>query len=641
MAGLKRCCYTSKPKRRPLERITGESLTFCNFRTLLWAWGLCAAFLLCTSAQAQRPEGADPTSPALDTSSAVRLAQPRILPPELTTSATAASAGSPYQSGEFERYVQRLAGEGIVVRRLGAELMAGSMDGRGAEFSPAVPEDYLVAVGDEVLVTLWGTVEADLRLTVDRSGRISIPRVGSVAVAGVRYSELTETVSRRVAQVFRSFQINVSLGQLRPIRVFVTGQVFRPGAYSVSALSTVIGGLLQSGGPAAAGSFREIELRRGGQVISRLDLYDLLVNGNRAADRNLIAGDVIHVGPVGNQVGMIGSVNKAVVAELKSTETVNDLLRFAGGFSAVADQTRLAIERLQERQVGRVSLLELPRDVSQSLGNGDVVRAFSAVNAMLPTQRQSRRVLIEGEVFKPGEYVLRENTSLSDAIRAAGGLTSSAFLPATEFTRESVRLNQQSNYDRVLRDLETSVATNNAAKRVSNAEEAAAVQTSAATSNRLVDRLKQIRPTGRIVLNIYPGDTALPELALEDGDRIFVPPRPSTIGVFGSVFNAGSYLYREGRTLDDYTRLAGGPTKGADEKSMFVVRANGDVVSNRQNKRFFGSADNVRVLKAEPGDTVFVPEELDRTTFIQHAKDWTQVLFQLGIGASGIKAALN
>lgn len=595
---------------------------------------LCALWLT-SPAHAQRPETPDPTT---EPGGPVRLSQPRVPAPE---SAPPPRAAVPYVRGEFERFVQNQAGEGVEIRRLGSELMSSAGDGRGAELSPLVPDDYVVSVGDEVLITLWGTVEADLRLVVDRTGRISIPRVGSVMVAGVQHGGLAEVISRRVAQVFKGFQMNVSLGQLRAIRIFVTGQVTRPGAYSVSALSTAVGALLQAGGPAAAGSFRDIELRRAGGVVSRIDLYDLLVNGNRAADRTLVAGDVIHVGAVGIQVGMIGSVNSAIVAELRPEETVSDLLRYAGGFTAVADRTRLAIERLQERQVGRVAQLELPRDAAARLAGGDVVRAFSAVAAVLPTQRQSRRVVVEGEVAHPGEYVLPQNSSVRDAIRAAGGLTSAAYILATEFTRNSVRLNQQTNYERALRDLETSLATNSASKRVSTADEATVAQASAASATRLLERLRLLKPTGRIVLNINPGDAELPDLTLEDSDRIYIPSRPSTIGVFGSVFNSGSYLYAEGRTLEEYTRLAGGPTKGADEKSIFVIRANGGVVSNRQDSSFFGSTDKVGLLRAEPGDTIFVPEELERTTFMQLAKDWTQLLFQFGVGAAGIKSAIN
>ncbi|MCO4095139.1 MAG: hypothetical protein HEQ37_17535 [Acidovorax sp.] len=130
-------------------------------------------------------------------------------------------------------------------------------------------------------------------------------------------------------------------------------------------------------------------------------------------------------------------------------------------------------------------------------------------------------------------------------------------------------------------------------------------------------------------------------LLVEDQDRLIVPAKPTSIGVFGSVFNTGNYLYQPGRTLDDYLRLAGGSTKGADEGSVFVVRANGQVVSSRQISGYFGRGNQIGNLSTEPGDTVFVSEEIDKSTFLQTAKDWTLLFYQLGLGAAGIKSALN
>ena len=185
---------------------------------------------------------------------------------------------------EFDVFVQRLA-EPVEVRRFGADLMADPERGDAAEPSPSVPADYLVSPGDELTVTLWGSVVADLRLTVDRSGRVAIPRVGPVLVAGVRYAELDEAVRKRVAQVFRNFDLSVSLGRLRGKRVYVTGFVERPGAYTVSGLATITHVLLKAGGPSPAGSFRQIRLRRASQVVAEFDLYDLLLKGERTADR--------------------------------------------------------------------------------------------------------------------------------------------------------------------------------------------------------------------------------------------------------------------------------------------------------------------------------------------------------------------
>jgi protein involved in polysaccharide export with SLBB domain len=139
-----------------------------------------------------------------------------------------------------------------------------------------------------------------------------------------------------------------------------------------------------------------------------------------------------------------------------------------------------------------------------------------------------------------------------------------------------------------------------------------------------------------VVLQLPPESRELPALALEDGDRLHVPPVPTSVGVFGSVFNAGNYLQESGRSLQDYLRLAGGPTRGADAGSSFVLRANGTVVSNLQNKGAWSSGlqTSFETLPALPGDTLFVPEEIDKTTWVQYAKDWTQILYQFALGVA-------
>jgi protein involved in polysaccharide export with SLBB domain len=545
----------------------------------------------------------------------------------------------PAAPGEFELFVQRLAGDTVLIRRFGAELM--QPDEPGAETSPQIPSDYLVKPGDELLVTIWGSVDADIRTRVDRNGRITIPRVGPVLVAGVRYADLSATVSQRVGQVFRNFQISVALGQLRAQRVYVTGFVERPGAYSVGSLSTVLNALIQAGGPSAAGSLRQVEVLRAGTRVASLDMYEFLLKGIRSGDLVLQPDDVVHVGPLGTQVGLIGSVNRPAVYELKSGETLVDLLRMAGGFTAVADRTRVSLERLDDRATVRITQLSLPGNGTHSLVQGDVLRAFSAVESSLPVQRQNKRVKVEGEVTRPGEFLLPPQSTIEDALAAAGGLTSSAFLFGTDFSRESVRVTQQQNFDRALRDLEVDLARNTSTQRAANAGDEAALQASRESANsRLVSSLRALRPSGRIVLQVQPDARALPPLALEDGDRIYVPPKPTTVGVFGSVFNGGSYLYTEGRPLGTYVSLAGGPTRGADIQSTFVVRANGTVISGQQTgNRFFANSGGLDGVRAEPGDTVFVPEEVNKTTFVQAAKDWTQILYQFGLGIAGIVSA--
>ena len=545
-----------------------------------------------------------------------------------------------YRPGEFERYIQ-LRTNDRTIRRFGADLVVETV-GRGTgevEAPTAVPPDYALAPGDELVLTIWGSVEADLRLVVDRAGLINVPRVGSIMVAGVRYSDVGALIQRHVARTFRNFELSVSMGQLRGVRVFVTGFATKPGAYSVGSLSTVSAVLFnKAGGPSPAGSFRNIELRRGGKSVSRLDLYELLALGQQQGDDLVRAGDVIHVGPIGPQAALIGSVNRAAIYEFKPGETLAQMLRYSGGLSSVADPARMAVERLDERNDKRVRELALPADAGLTLSPGDVVRAFSVIDFQLPLERQNKRVRVEGEVARPGEYILPPGSSVADALKAAGGTTTKAYLYGTEFSRDTVRQTQQQNYERALRDLELEIAKRGSSVAAKTSEEATAQLAQQQASDRLVQRLRNQQPTGRIVLQLAPDATALPELALEDGDRIAIPAIPTTVGVFGSVFNAGSYLYAGNRSVADYLRLAGSTTRGADDSSIFVVRANGSVASSREKKGWLGfvSGSDVAEQAVLPGDTVFVPEELNKTTFVQNAKDWTQILYQFGIGLAAI-----
>lgn len=584
----------------------------------------------------------------------------------------AANALPAYRLGEFERFVNGLANIPLppendrtingssggaalparaasdaerrippnAIRRLGAELMTGTVE--DATAIPQAPADYVVGPGDELQLTLWGAVDADLRLVVDRGGRVSIPRVGSVMVAGVRYGDLGPVISQRVAQVFKGFQISVTLGKLRGIRIYVTGFTARPGSYTVSSLSTMVNALMRAGGPSASGSFRDIELRRGGKLVTRFDLYDLLLRGDKSADRVLQSEDVLHVGPVGAQTAVIGSVNRIAIFELKPGETVADVLLMAGGFSAVADRSRLAVERIDERNSVGVRQLALPADLGERPANGEVMRAFSAVEAAMSTQKQNKRVRIEGEVGMPGEYILPAGSTLSSALQAAGGMNAGAYVFGTDLSRESVRLAQQANYERALRDLETDFARTSAGQRAISADEAAAQSLRAADATRLIERLRAVQPTGRVVLQIEPTATQLPDLLLEDGDRINIPPQPTSVGIFGSVFSSGSYLYAPNRLINDYLHQAGGPTRGADEGAIFAIRANGSVISSRQRGgSWFGVGANLNGVAALPGDTIFVPEELNKVTFLQGAKEWTQILYQFGLGAAAIATLRN
>jgi protein involved in polysaccharide export with SLBB domain len=559
-----------------------------------------------------------------------------------------------YRPSEFEVFVRQLAGvskpvlgekvdeEQQLIRRFGVEMVTpvSARDSDVASDGPSlVPDDYLLGPGDEVLLNLWGGVEANLRLTVDSLGRIAIPRIGAVSVQGIRYADLRQTLAKRVGMQFKNFDISVSLGQVRAIRVYVTGFVQRPGAQSISGLSTVLHALMAAGGPTAVGSFRAIQVRRGKTVVSNFDLYDLLLHGDRGSDLVLRNDDVVHVAAVGPQIGVIGSVNKPAVFEMKPGETLADALAMAGGLSTVANRESAVIHRLDARAGQAVRDISLSKDLKQPLGNGDVLRVLSLADVASPMLRQSKRVRVDGEVQRPGDYLLPAGSTLKDALAAAGGLTGEAFLYGTELSRESVRLSQIENYERALRDMEADFLRTTSALKERVTPPSGAESARNLAQVKLIEKLRNVQPSGRIVLQISPSDVVLPALAVEDGDRVFVPARPTTVSVYGSVFNAGTYAFDKGRSLDQYLSLAGGATRSADKSSVFVVRANGSVVSDRAGRSgwVFGGGV-VEGTLAQPGDTLFVPEDSLRLEFSQELKDWSTILYQFGLGAVALKS---
>jgi protein involved in polysaccharide export with SLBB domain len=227
-------------------------------------------------------------------------------------------------------------------------------------------------------------------------------------------------------------------------------------------------------------------------------------------------------------------------------------------------------------------------------------------------------------------------------IARIGGVTANAYVFGTEFTRESTRREQEDRLKVAIDQLEQEVqrASVTRARNVVSAEDAATLKQEAEAQRTLVSRLRNLKPTGRLVFNIAEGATIadLPDLELEDGDRIVVPQHASQVTVFGTVFNESSFVYEPSHSIGDYLKLAGGPRKQADHSSIYVLRANGSVVSARQRGWFSTSINSQKIM---PGDAIIVPEDFERTTWLRDLRDWTQVFFQFGLGAAALKVIGN
>lgn len=274
-----------------------------------------------------------------------------------------------------------------------------------------VPADYAIGPGDELIIRIWGKIDLDARVTVDRNGQFFLPRVGALSVAGLRFDQLESYIRAAVGDLYKDFNLNVTMGRLRSIQIFVLGDARQPGVYTVSSLSTLVDALFASGGPSAAGSMRRIELRRGGHVLSVFDIYRLLRGGDKSQDALLLPGDVIYIPPAGPQVAIMGSVNEPAIYELDGGTTIAAALQDAGGLTTLAGTQRVLLERVEDHQ--RLHVDDFPLDESamkRALRDGDMLRIFPI------SPRFENAVTLRGNVAQPGRYPWHEGMRISDLI---------------------------------------------------------------------------------------------------------------------------------------------------------------------------------------------------------------------------------
>ncbi len=272
--------------------------------------------------------------------------------------------------------------------------------------------DYVLGPGDTVGVQLLGNSPSVYTLTVGRDGNIRIPELGPLSVAGMRFTEARTAIERLVSEQMIGTRAVVSMGELRAMTVFITGEAERPGSYSISSLSTITNALFASGGVSEIGSLRNIQLKRAGRLVTTLDLYDLLLRGDTRNDLRLQSGDVIFIPPVGNTVGITGEIRRPAIYELKGEASVADLLYLAGGLLPEADPRNTTIERIgdsRERQVVSVDLAS-PQGRTTALRAGDLVR----INPVRP--QFSNAVTLRGHVLRPGPVAWRAGLRLTDVL---------------------------------------------------------------------------------------------------------------------------------------------------------------------------------------------------------------------------------
>jgi polysaccharide biosynthesis/export protein len=334
--------------------------------------------------------------------------------------------------------------------------------------------------------------------------------------------------------------------------------------------------------------------------------------------------------------------------KLSADADVSTLRNQVQGKVAEINWDYAAVERLDKKELttklipfNLAKAMQGDAEHNVLLQPGDVVTLFSKEDIQSPIAKRSSYVILEGELASPGLYQTLPGETLRQLVERVGGLSPQAYLIGSEFTREATRKIQQKRLDDMLVQMEAEVQRSGT-RRSSAALSKEAADTALAESvaqAALLEKMKKVKATGRIVLEIpeYAVELKnLPDLVLEDGDRLYIPSVPSTVSVMGTVYNQNAFIYKKGQTVSDYLNRAGGPTRDGDDNEVYLIRADGSVFSKRQGSFIFGEG-SLGGRKAMPGDTIVVPEKLERYNLTKELVTWSQIFFQFAMGVASMK----
>ena len=414
-------------------------------------------------------------------------------------------------------------------------------------FAPAasipVSSDYLLGPGDTLDILFYGKTNTAFSLEINREGFVDFPQLGPVGLAGLTYGEAKDMLQARIAAQIIGTQVSISMGSLRSMQVFVLGEAFKPGAYTVSSLSTITHALVSSGGVSDIGSLRNIQLKRQGKLVATLDLYDLLLAGDTSNDVRVQAADVIYIPTVGDLASIEGQVLRPAIYELKGTESIQDLVELAGGMGPKAFAQSARLQRINFD--GFMTTLDV--DLTQSEDKSASLRGGDHLTVDAITNYKKDVVSLQGAVRHEGDFAWRDGMRVSDIVATRDKLNPDADLGAVMLVREipnSADIEMLIfSFERVLADF------------------------SSEDNQRLMSRDKII------VLSAY-GDRAT-----QISPYITQLKRQATLGTSakivasgGTVRFPGEYPLVEGMSINDLIRLSGGLLESAYSQTAEIAR---------------------------------------------------------------------
>jgi polysaccharide biosynthesis/export protein len=664
----------------------------------------------------------------------------RLPQPEAEKASSAKTAAPQELAGQvaeavsaFEKFVSNTTPDSpLVVKQFGYDLFGlPSSTFAPVEQVPVGP-DYVIGPGDEIRIAMWGNMEGQWTVPVNRDGNIALPKVGVLGVTGLTFKELKELIHKELSKYFTGFEMNMSMGSLRTIRIYVVGNATRPGAYTVSSLTTLVNALLEAGGPNKIGTMRDVQVKRNGKTLVHFDMYDLILKGDKTKDIRLMPDDVIFIPPVGPLAAITGNVKNPSIFELKGETRLLDLIQMAGGLTGLAFNGRVQLQRTEERRFRTIfegDLIDLASNPEKNfvLNDWDLIRIFYVAdmkniirvtgavaspgefgitpgatrvkdvvsksggllyyasticeitrvkvtqagpvterfqvdlakalqddptqNVLLevndylfvrsvPDWQLYRTVTLSGEVRYPGTYTIEKGERLSSLLERAGGYTEYAYLRGAAFTRERVRELQQKNVEEMIARMEKELLAESSTVSSASAESIESRKIELQQKQAFIESLKKARATGRLTirlahLRLLKGSEY--DIALENGDTLFIPMNNRVVNVLGAVMSNASLIFVDKALPKDYIEMAGGYSRYADTSNAYLLKVDGSARKlsggtinwNGSTSRWELAGFGGDTKQIEAGDSIVVPEKLERIAWLREIKDITQILAQM------------
>ena len=468
----------------------------------------------------------------------------------------------PEPGGKLKRF-----GSDVFLQRTTTSTGEFAAQERGIPIDVPAGPDYVVGPGDNLSIDIWGGISQSLTRVVDREGRVALPESGAVQVAGLTLERAQGVIAEALKHQYRDVQVAVTVARLRSIRVYVVGDVQRPGAYDISSLATSLNALYAAGGPTNIGSLRIMRHYRGSRLIGEIDLYDFLLHGVRAEDR-LEAGDTVLVPAAGPQIAIYGAVKRPAIYELKGKSTLAALLEDAGGVTVAAELGHIEIDRIDANKQRETVTLDLPAS-SDTEASKSAIASFAVQDGdrirIAPILPYSQRVVyMQGHVARPGRVAYHDGMHLGDLLHSYRDL-----LPEPADKAEIIRLSGP--------DLHPETIDFNLPEALIGNE------------NPALQPFDTIRIYGR-----YEADA--PKV---------------TIG--GEVLRPGSYALHVGMTAAQLVRMAGGFKRDAlldnADLTSYSIRDGASVASERTSIRIGDAvlhAGSGADVSLKPGDVLTV-----------------------------------